>query len=258
MERPEEVRTSQKSPMETTGPREAISSPTISVTSPIHGSTSIRETCWIEDPIGELEALPYYCSNLSIRPRSISRNWVSTDASSRPCEVSKNNFAGIQSWIGGQHQVLGRTALLQALSNQRFQARMHAHAVDLAGLKLRECRFHQTGQRVRIDDYLAVNHARRDQRGQPHQVLQRFFAKRFAQAREFGQVAGHFFEGWKDLLLGILAAGGYAFLEGFPARLFQGLRGLAGGIRAGIVQSVGSRRCHGAPECRRGGPFITK
>ena len=54
IDRPEAVRTSTKSPIDTTGPRDAMSSPTISVTSPIQGSTSMPGTCGTNSRIEKL------------------------------------------------------------------------------------------------------------------------------------------------------------------------------------------------------------
>src|ERR1035438_3381078 len=136
MERPEEVRTSQKSPMETTGPREAISSPTISVTSPTQGNNSTSEVCWIKDPSGEVEAVAILGTQL-VDQAAFNLAQLGIDGSVQQALRSvEKQFAGIQSRIGGQNQVLGRAALLQALSHQRFQAGMHAHAADLTGLQL--------------------------------------------------------------------------------------------------------------------------
>ncbi len=120
MERPEEVRTSQKSPMETTGPREAIRSPTISVTSPTQGSNSISGVCWIKDPRGELRAVLILGTQL-VDQAAFNLAQLGVDGSiQQALRGIEEQFAGIQSRIGGQNQVLRRAALLQALSQQRF------------------------------------------------------------------------------------------------------------------------------------------
>src|ERR1035441_7876607 len=118
MERPEEVRTSQKSPMETTGPREAISSPTISVTSPTQGNNSTSEVCCIKDPRGELRAALILGTQL-VDQAAFNLAQLGIDGSVQQALRSiEKQFAGIQSRIGGQKQVLRRAALRMRFGKQ--------------------------------------------------------------------------------------------------------------------------------------------
>src|SRR5579862_1633983 len=130
IDRLDDVLTSTKSPIETTGPREAISRPTISVTSPIQGSTSSSGTCGINSRI---EVLAGAMLSLQLVDQAaldfaqLSFHGSIQDAL-RGLEI---NFGRFEAGIGHQNQVFGRAGLIEQLANETFQRRMHAHAVDL-------------------------------------------------------------------------------------------------------------------------------
>src|SRR5271166_6496895 len=136
MDRPEEVRTSQKSPIEATGPREAISSPTISVTSPIQGRISIDGTCSTSSPIavvdGILSPQPVDQATFDLGQLSIHGSIQDT------LRGFKKYFTGLQAGIHHQDQVLRRSGLLEIFADQVFERRVHADAADFAGLELLE------------------------------------------------------------------------------------------------------------------------
>src|ERR1700722_3165046 len=186
MERPDAVRISTKSPVETTGPRDAMSRPTTSVTSPIQGSTSIAGTCGIKSRMDVLGGaiLSFQLVDQPALNLAQLRFHRSVQNALRGL---KENFRGLQVRIRRQHQVFGRAGLFQQFTHQRFQRGMHAHAVNLARLQFRKRGLDQAGQRVRIHHHFAMDHTRGNGGGQMHQILHRFFANVFAQPRQHAE-----------------------------------------------------------------------
>src|SRR5580658_4169528 len=120
IERPEEVRTSQKSPIEVTGPREAISSPTISVTSPIQGSSSMAGTCRISSPMAVLAVAamlsPQLVDQAALDLGHLRIHRCIQDA----LRGLEKDLARIQAGIRHQHQVFRRSGLFQIFADQAF------------------------------------------------------------------------------------------------------------------------------------------
>src|ERR1700680_66153 len=159
MEPPDDVRTSQKSPIDTTGPRDATSRPTMSVTWPTQGSSSISAVSRISS-----------CNILSIQLVEQAAFNFRQLRFHRSVKITlrglKENFTGLEGRIRHQHKILRCAALFQRLSYQAFDCGVHAHAVYFSGLDLHESRLDQARKRVGIDCYLSVDNACRDRNRQ--------------------------------------------------------------------------------------------
>src|SRR3984885_5420169 len=254
IERPEAVRTSTKSPIDTTGPRDAMSSPTISVTSPIQGSTSMPGTCGTNSRIERLgsailalqlvdqSALDFAQLRLHRRVQDALRGF-------------EENFRGFQIRIRRQRQILWRAHLLQQLANQRLQCWMHAHAVDLARLQFRKRSLDQPGQRIRIHGHFAMNHAPRNRRRQVYQVLNGFLANAFAQTRQRVQRIRQPLHGGTKLILRLLPSSRQTFGVSVAPRLIQFARRFALRIAVAVSTRIVYRSNH-APQYWCGGRLI--
>src|SRR5579864_6403281 len=212
MERPDDVRSSQKSPIDTAGPRDDTSRPTISVTSPTQGSSSIEAVSVISS-----------CNMLSIQLVDQSafnfsqlRFYRSVQNALRGLE---KDFAGFQTGIRRHYEILRRPALLQRLADQAFERRMQAHAVYLTGLYFRESGFHQARKCVGIDGDFAVNHASGDRDGKMDQILGGLVADNFFQPRELRESLRKTFHRRTNLFFGLLPAGRRAFYKRLAAQL---------------------------------------
>src|SRR6202049_1018394 len=141
MERPDDVRTSQKSPIDTTGPRDATSRPTMSVTSPTQGSSSISAACGIRRCRGVLIEVAILSVELVDQSAFNFSQLCFHRSVQNALRGFEEDFTGFQSGVRRQHQILRRSALLQRLADQALERRMQSHAVNLPGLDLHESRF---------------------------------------------------------------------------------------------------------------------
>ena len=118
--RPLALRISQKSPTAVAGPSEAISRPTISETRPAHCTVSMSDKVEIRS---FKSILNRYFRRLraSVRPRSISASWVSTEAVPRsPREVSKIALPGVSDPVWRRFRVQEESAISPAVPGSRL------------------------------------------------------------------------------------------------------------------------------------------